>query len=274
MTDLAVTGDCLNCGASLQGRYCASCGQKAATGRLSLRNLLAEAIDEFLNLDGKIVRTLKVLVLRPGQLTAEFLSGRRVSYVSPLRTYLIMSILFFSATAFVPGGTGFITVTSSDQVSQGWSLSTTAAQRSPGTREAAPELRQRVVGSFMNDLSRAMFVLMPAAALLTFAFFRRHEPYFVSHLYHAIHLHAFAFLALTICVLFNRLGPGLASQLAGAAAALAIVPYHFAGLRRVFREPWGSTIWKGTTIALLYLILLGVAMGIAMMLALSNVGRT
>ena len=52
---------CTNCGATLHGRYCHSCGQKSVSSRLSLREFAHEAVHELAHLDGKIVQTLKRL---------------------------------------------------------------------------------------------------------------------------------------------------------------------------------------------------------------------
>src|SRR6266849_10482907 len=86
---------CENCGAQLTGRYCAQCGQAAVDYRRSFRHVIADVLDSFLNWDSKFFATLGLLITRPWRLTNEFLAGRRVRYVHPLRLYLLASILFF-----------------------------------------------------------------------------------------------------------------------------------------------------------------------------------
>src|SRR5713101_5592426 len=88
---------CENCGAQLTGRYCAQCGQAAVDYRRSFRHVIADVLDSFLNWDSKFFATLGLLITRPWRLTNEFLAGRRMSYVHPLRLYLLASILFFFA---------------------------------------------------------------------------------------------------------------------------------------------------------------------------------
>ena len=87
---------CLNCGAALDGPFCARCGQKAVHPKPTLHELLHDALEEFLHFDGKIVQTLRTLVTRPGQLTVDVVSGRRARYIAPLRLYLTVSVLFFA----------------------------------------------------------------------------------------------------------------------------------------------------------------------------------
>src|SRR5215467_1918953 len=91
---------CENCGAELQGHWCAHCGQPAIEYRRSFRHVIADLLDEFLNWDSKFFTTIALLIVKPWRLTNEFLAGKRVSYVNPLRLYLLASILFFFAVNY------------------------------------------------------------------------------------------------------------------------------------------------------------------------------
>src|SRR5437667_7350774 len=91
---------CENCGAQLQGHWCAQCGQAAVDYRRSFRYVIADVLDSFLNWDSKFFTTIALLILKPWRLTNEFLAGKRVRYVNPLRLYLLASILFFFAVNY------------------------------------------------------------------------------------------------------------------------------------------------------------------------------
>src|SRR6266508_2116869 len=91
---------CENCGAQLQGHYCAQCGQAAVDYRRSFRYVIADVLDSFLNWDSKFFTTIGLLIVKPWRLTNEFLSGKRVRYLHPLRLYLLASILFFFAVNY------------------------------------------------------------------------------------------------------------------------------------------------------------------------------
>src|SRR5205823_14908383 len=54
-------------------------------------------LDSFLNRDSKFFATIGLLVIKPWRLTNEFLAGKRVRYLHPLRLYLPASILFLFA---------------------------------------------------------------------------------------------------------------------------------------------------------------------------------
>ena len=98
---------CENCGAQLQGHWCAKCGQPAIDYRRSFRHVIADLLNEFLNWDSKFFATIGLLLVRPWKLTNEFLAGHRVRYVHPLRLYLLASILFFFAVNYGARGLRF-----------------------------------------------------------------------------------------------------------------------------------------------------------------------
>src|SRR6266481_3944804 len=98
---------CENCGAELQGHWCAQCGQPAIDYRRSFRHVIAYLLDEFLNWDSKFFATIALLILKPWRLTNEFLAGKRVRHANPLRLYLLASILFFFAVNYGTRGIKF-----------------------------------------------------------------------------------------------------------------------------------------------------------------------
>lgn len=96
------TEACLNCGATLAGQYCASCGQRANSRLISVWELMRDAFGDLLELDSRIWQTLIPLAIRPGQLTRDYLRGRRARFMPPFRTYLVLSVLFFLVAFFDP----------------------------------------------------------------------------------------------------------------------------------------------------------------------------
>jgi hypothetical protein len=98
---------CENCGAQLDGHWCAKCGQPAIDYRRSFRHVIADLLNEFLNWDSKFFATIGLLLVRPWKLTNQFLAGHRVRYVNPLRLYLLASILFFFAVNYGARGLRF-----------------------------------------------------------------------------------------------------------------------------------------------------------------------
>ncbi len=93
---------CLNCGTRLRGQYCGNCGQRAASRLISVWELLKDAFGDLFELDSRLWRTLIPLTIRPGQLTRDYLRGRRARYMPPFRMYLVLSIVFFLIAFFDP----------------------------------------------------------------------------------------------------------------------------------------------------------------------------
>ena len=93
---------CLNCGTTLDGQYCGNCGQRATSRLISVWELLRDAFGDLLELDSRLWRTLIPLTIRPGQLTRDYLEGRRARFMPPFRMYLVLSIVFFLVAFFDP----------------------------------------------------------------------------------------------------------------------------------------------------------------------------
>ncbi|MEM7430826.1 MAG: DUF3667 domain-containing protein [Pseudomonadota bacterium] len=94
--------NCLNCGARLRGQYCGSCGQRSRSRLISLWELVRDAFGDLFELDSRLWKTLIPLLRKPGQLTADYLQGKRARYMPPFRMYLVLSLLFFVVAFFDP----------------------------------------------------------------------------------------------------------------------------------------------------------------------------
>jgi hypothetical protein len=86
---------CLNCGASLIGRYCQDCGQENLEPKESAWHLIVHFFNDITHFDGKFFKTIKLLLAHPGFLTEEYMKGRRARHINPIRMYLFVSALFF-----------------------------------------------------------------------------------------------------------------------------------------------------------------------------------
>lgn len=93
--DGAEMATCPNCGVSFDGQYCWNCGQKNRARVITLGELLRDGFGELFDFDSRLWRTVWPLMARPGFLTSEYLAGRRMRYMPPFRTYLVLSFLFF-----------------------------------------------------------------------------------------------------------------------------------------------------------------------------------
>ena len=94
--------NCLNCTAPLTGAFCINCGQKAKVHR-TLSAFWHDLIHGVFHFDGKIWRTLPMLVWHPGRLTRRYVHGERAKFVSPLALFLFcVFVTYASVNSIVP----------------------------------------------------------------------------------------------------------------------------------------------------------------------------
>ena len=91
------SADCQNCGTPLAGRYCSTCGQAADVRIPSFGRVVADAVADLYSFDSRLWRSLRVLVLKPGEMTSRYLEGQRAKYSPPFRMYVLASLVFFVA---------------------------------------------------------------------------------------------------------------------------------------------------------------------------------
>lgn len=88
-------GACLNCGTVLVGPHCHACGQRGHVHK-TLGAFFHDLLHGVLHFEGKTWRTIPLLAWKPGQLTREYIDGKRASYVSPIALFLFTVFLSFA----------------------------------------------------------------------------------------------------------------------------------------------------------------------------------
>ncbi|WP_428394614.1 DUF3667 domain-containing protein [Lichenicoccus sp.] len=91
---------CLNCRALLVGRFCHVCGQQRGPTHRSLLDLAGETIEAFTHGDSRVLRTVRLLAFNPGRLTRDWLDGRRVRDVPPVRIFFVALFVLFLMASF------------------------------------------------------------------------------------------------------------------------------------------------------------------------------
>ena len=87
--------DCLNCGATVHGRYCHVCGQENVVPKETFWHMVTHFFYDITHFDSKFFESVKDLAFRPGFLSKEYMLGRRASYLHPVRMYVFTSAIFF-----------------------------------------------------------------------------------------------------------------------------------------------------------------------------------
>lgn len=95
---------CKNCHHKFKGRYCNNCGQKASTGRLTLRSVMDNLAYGMTNCDTGILFTYKELFTRPGRMCADYIEGKRVTYFSPFPMLIVTAGFYGLLSGFLLPG--------------------------------------------------------------------------------------------------------------------------------------------------------------------------
>lgn len=93
---------CSNCFSEVEQRFCPNCGQENIETRQSFKHLFTHFFEDLTHYDNAFWKTMKYLLFKPSKLTTEYLSGKRLSFVPPVRLYLFISFITFLAPSFLP----------------------------------------------------------------------------------------------------------------------------------------------------------------------------
>jgi hypothetical protein len=219
---------CDNCGAPLHGRFCAQCGQESLPLNPPLRDLVREAVQELLDVDGRIFRTVRRLFVSPGYLTREYFEGRRIPWVPPLRLYLLFSVAYFAVASF-----GDVRIGVSGAQTDAETVE--ALQRLGFSNEE--QMRAAVMQAQARWMPRVMFLLVPLFAWLVFMVRRRSGRGYPQHLIFAMHAHAAWFGARALAALGGIVTPPI---VAAVMAPLSVV-YGVVYVAVALRVAYGGT---------------------------------
>ena len=279
---------CLNCGEPLRGPFCSTCGQRAIPAYPTLRELAGDAWQELSGYDGRVVRTFRSLMRRPGALTLEVLEGHRARYVSPVRVYLVASVIYFLVSAASPAVIRPPSASARPRPGANINidLSNPEAALEKFTPEQRAELQKNLERSpwwirpvlrsaladpaafqhrLLQNVPRALFALVPVFAAILALFYRRRP--FSQHLIFALHVHAVIFLSLTVREAADFTRSVAVVGIVGASVLVFQTVYVLRAFKAVYRERWGTIVLKSAGVGTIYgiacLIGLIVTIGIA-----------
>ena len=106
--------------------------------------------------------------------------------------------------------------------------------------------------AFVKYMPNAIFLLLPVFALLLYLLYRKTGRFFAEHLIFALHIHAFAFVALIISLFL----PGFLDIV----APTWILVYLYIALRVVYGESRGRTAGKFAALVFSYMLIFQITM--------------
>lgn len=278
---------CKNCGADAQGNFCQQCGQATHLHVPSAREFLHEFIAHYVALEGKLWKTLALLIAKPGVLTCEYIQGRRVRYLEPLRVYLTFSIIFFALfkisgvdvarfdepspalAAAVAEGRAKETVLGPAMGANAAEYEKALATLDKKASNVHPVLRERVARflslspvaqkaalkqAFYSYTPYAIFAMMPLFALYLKILYLGSGRRYGEHFLFALHVNAFAFLMLSVMILVPE-----SWKFVTFALLLWLVCYLPIAMRRVYESGWFGTVVRWIVLIFAHIVTLASA---------------
>ena len=271
---------CLNCGqpfAHPLPHFCPHCGQESRVRPPRMGEFLQQLGGAYFSTEGALWRTLKLLLLKPGELTRQYLNGRRKHYVLPLRLYLTISLITLLLVRLA--GSIDLELAPNDQAGLSMATRNLVINMSSGKAglhngvffcENLPDwvckrfkrrldIDPKAMASdmgvmkdrFLSNLGGTMFVLLPTFALwLKLVYFGR-RMYYTEHLVFALHIHAFWFLALAVSL--------SGTWLLTAPAVLAVPIYTLMAMKRVYGGRFWPRLLRAGVVSALYLMVMTAA---------------
>ena len=173
---------------------------------LTLRGLAEKAFHALTSIDARLLRTARVLFLRPGELTRAWVAGIRRPYVAPVQQFLIANVFFF-AMQWATGENVFSSSLDSHLHRQDWSaiaqsaLTEHLAQTHRTFEEYEPTFNHAVA---LNAKSLILLMAVPFALLLPLVFLRERRPV-MAHVVFSLHVYAYLLLIFCVALLAGEL---------------------------------------------------------------------
>ncbi|MBI1287795.1 MAG: DUF3667 domain-containing protein [Flavobacteriales bacterium] len=279
---------CLNCEAPLRenDRFCPNCGQEDRELEIRFTELVKEFLSSNFNFDTKLGYTIRDLLLKPGEITRQFLAGKRVRYVKPLQLYFFISFVYFLllgiSTETSPNDSynpkvhlnevkdrssveNQPAIVSTDNPSALDSLAKVYdADASPWKKHLVtqakkslnPEFEERFTNELFSNFSISMFLLLPVFALIVWLFSKRESPYFMNSVIFSIHFHCVAFLLFSLDMIIGFFADHLATTL----VFFVLIPiYLVLAMKRVFDLSWLRSITRTFGVFVVYLFFFAVS---------------
>lgn len=191
---------CPTCNSMLSTHYCPDCGESPPNARdLTVLGLLRQLFHAFSSIDGRLMRSFRSLVTRPGALTMAYVEGRRLNYLGPFKLFLVANLLFFAMQSLT--NTNIVSSPLDSHLHhQDWRA---LAQRLVSHRlettqttldQYAPIFDRAIV---LHAKSFIILMVLPLTMLLPISFYRKRRP-FVAHAVFSLHFYAFLLLLFSV----------------------------------------------------------------------------
>lgn len=239
--------ECPSCGARLKGKFCHKCGEKKVKVKdFAIHRYSRQMFSHATHLDFKVLTTLGILISKPGQLSVEFMEGRRINRMKPLQLLLLLNLVFFffykSTDVFAPQ---LKYVLQSRTVLMDGSLLKERLAFVQEKKQLGFDETVLLMDIKITQNAKAfLYLFVPVLALFLQPLYFRRYRYYICQLIFATHWFAFLLVFFGIIlpvfmIFFHLKGIPLLTM-----ALILLMPYTFLALKRFYRENVGWTAVK------------------------------
>jgi hypothetical protein len=295
---------CHNCHAPLTGLFCQSCGQKSGHLHKPVWELMHDFMHSVLHWDGRIWMTLRAMLFSPAKHANDWINGRQMRYVPPIRLFVFISVLLIVLLNFsdvvlwqlkkmpiTPGTSPSYQGSLFSLQNKDTGLKEDLINTKNITIKGSKDSKQvRSVIAHFNDmmkrpkdfnaavsgsLSKYLLLAVPLHALLLKIFYIRRKRYLMEHVIFSLQGHTVLFLLLLICVLLAWISRStISGQLLFGGLIIAYSIHLFAAMKRFYGQGILRTSLKYCIIGFCYFALMITAGGLLLVRSMGGLGTS
>ena len=242
-----------------------------------LTTFVKDALHGAFDTDARLWRSLRLLMMKPGELTAEHMRGRRRIYLSPLQLFLLANLLFFTMISTIGGFGTFTTRLQYHVTMQGYGsiAAEMVERRVPAGTEARRAYEARFDEATPRYANSMVIVMVPLLAVVLYALYGGRR-FLAEHVVFSLHLFAWLLcLQVALSLLLGLLFLALFHLLNVSAASIAMLEVNSEAVLgllmlalilwyvvQALRRSYGDRLWQAMPRAL------GIAAGLMISLTL------
>ncbi len=282
--------NCLNCGSIVAGKYCQNCGQENIELKETFFQIILHFIEDLTHFDGKIVKTLKFLITKPAFLSKEYMQGKRVTYIHPIRMYIFISAVFFlfifsgdtnneplkinnsanqANSGIVFGDSTYKTIPAYEIAQKSLPIDKRDSWLETKLKKQQILINQKygndqrkinaaLIDNFKHNFSKILYLSLPIFAFFLWVLYKRNRSYyFADHIIFSIHLYCAYFIIIFFFSLVQRVLQFFIDgdlDVFDAVLFIVLLLYFYKAMRNFYNQTRSKTVLKFFVINALNLV--------------------